>query len=992
MSKENTLMNEEDIRVKLLLPFLNSLGFDASEISVEDSFSIRLGKSTQIMRGRSDILCKRNGQNLFIVELKKDTIKIDKDDIDQGISYARLLEGNIAPFTIITNGNITRIFDTISKKELIGSKISEQSDFWKNDCTLSTDVDIQIRYLALKSFISFSSENLKLFCKNQVQDRMGPLVGNLNDSSAKFVKELFISRLVLKNTFVNFLNSEESVFAIVGSAGVGKSNTMCALALEHLEYGFVFFYNAALLKRSPLEHIANDLNIIFSSKTESNLVLNKLDEIGKSLNKNILLFIDAIDESADVNISLELSEIALTIRRMTNIKLCISCKSSIWKNFLFVRDTKTHLYEELIKFHTTIVSVDNCPGLLLEDFSDEELKNIIPIYKNAFDFRGEISASLLHELKNGFFLRIFSEVYSGKQIPKKINDKDLIGQYITQSLGKTDIDPRLAIKTLAEIGKILMSYNFSSIEQYKDQGLEINNLLDQMDLPSYASLPKELFTRNILIKSNKEDSYTISFYYSKIRDYIICFHTYKLDKLDDNSFYNVLNEFYNNYIGESAIAFYMENASNNHTNAFIKYKKDKAIQYVTHYNSYLDENFKHIKDFFDPNTTGEIGIILPDDILNKDGYALVPLQENCNSKIQFANLQMESSDDYLESVFFQKGVQVVYGSNKTLLKADQSIIIKQNIFKQLKKIIEKGGLNAYTSDVLNMEKVATILYFYSDKLGYNYKLDDFNLPRFQFIYPIDLKLLKDRVYKFRARYHYKEEKIDSAIIDEMVEKALEENFDIPKMNVGGDFLPFEELFAILNILLQKGYNVIDKHHLPCPDKSIPDANERNKAYSKENYHYIRINQFSEAQGKLYVSEFFRHLEICYREFVEYCFPTFKDQFEFYTTLPHEYFFYMRESDILKWGLFGYRTSNTGKIEINLIDGDNSQEAFKKHDIQSLRSFSLDLILHIADSRHYPVRTVDRIKTSDVDRYCVMRNWVYKLLEYDLKALFKENED
>jgi hypothetical protein len=212
------------------------------------------------------------------------------------------------------------------------------------------------------------------------------------------------------------------------------------------------------------------------------------------------------------------------------------------------------------------------------------------------------------------------------------------------------------------------------------------------------------------------------------------------------------------------------------------------------------------------------------------------------------------------------------------------------------------------------------------------------------------------------------------------------------MNVAMDFPSFEELFTILNILLQKGYNVIDNHHLPGPDKSIPDSNERYKDYSKENYHYIRINQFTEAQGELYVSEFFRFLEICYREFVEYCFPTFKDQFEFYTTLPHEYFFYMREADILKWRLYGYRTSNTGKIEINLIDGNNSQEAFKKLDIQSLKSFSLDLILHIAESRHYPIRTVDQVSTLDINKYCVMRNCIHKLLEHDMKALFKENED
>ena len=117
-------MNEEDIRGKLLLPYIKDLGFDVSEISLEHAFSIRLGKKKHVT-GRSDILCKRHNKNLFVIELKNDSIPITQDDIDQGISYARLLLDDIATFTIITNGKITRIFDSVSREELSG-KISGQ--------------------------------------------------------------------------------------------------------------------------------------------------------------------------------------------------------------------------------------------------------------------------------------------------------------------------------------------------------------------------------------------------------------------------------------------------------------------------------------------------------------------------------------------------------------------------------------------------------------------------------------------------------------------------------------------------------------------------------------------------------------------------------------------------------------------------------------------------------------------------------------------------
>lgn len=456
-------MNEEDIRGKLLLPYLRDLGFDVSEISLERAFTIRLGKSKHVT-GRSDILCKRNRKNLFIIEVKNDSISISQEDIDQGISYATALVDNIAPFTIITNGKTTKIFDSISRIELTDKNISEQSSFWKNGYTLSTDEELRIRYEALKKFVSFSSENLKLFCKKQVQDRMGPIIGSIDDPYSKFVKELYVQRQELLFAFNNFINSEASIFGIVGSAGVGKTSTMCSLALQNLEDKFVFFYNAAIINKSPLEHIAQDLNGVFSSKSESDLVLKKLDELGRFLNKSVLIFIDAIDESVNTNISLELSEIALSCRNLDKVKICISCKSNIWKNILNINGTYTHLFEELNKFHDLIGSLDNSPGFLLEEFSDEEFKGIIPLYKNTFGFKGQISESLAKELRNGFFLRIFSEVYSQKQIPEKIDDKELITKYLKKSLEKTKLGVQSGLRILSKIGKILVNHKYSSWE------------------------------------------------------------------------------------------------------------------------------------------------------------------------------------------------------------------------------------------------------------------------------------------------------------------------------------------------------------------------------------------------------------------------------------------------------------------------------------------------------------------------------------------------
>lgn len=987
------LKNEEEIRGKVLLPYLQELGFDLSEISLEKSFTIRLGKTQHTIKhtinGRSDILCKRNGKNLFIIEVKNDSVSITENDIAQGISYARALIDDIAPFTIITNLKITKIFDSVSRIELTGKKISEESSFWKNDYTLSSDEELKIRYEALKNFVSFSSENLALFCKNQVKDRMGPIIGSIDDSSAKFIKELHFQRKDLQLIFNKFINSDAKVFGIVGSAGVGKTSAMCALALQNLEDKFVFFYNAAIINRSPFEHISQDLNLVFSNRSNSDVILKKLDEFGRLLNKNVLIFIDAIDESVDKNISLELSEIALACRNLDKVKFCVSCKSTIWKDILIKNDTPTHLFEELLKFHELISDLGNSPGFLLEDFSDEELNSIIPLYKSVFGFKGQISESLSKELRNGFFLKIFSEVYSNKQIPEKINDKDLIKKYIKLSLDKTSLNFHAGLRILSQIGKVLINHKFSSWESFKDEGLEVESLLDKLNLSIDNTLPEDLFVRNILIKSNKEDSYNVTFYYSKIRDYIICFHTYRLEQLSDNDFYNVLNEFYQNYIGQSAISFYIENASVNHKNTWIKFKKDKALEYVLGYDSYLNKNFKNFKKLFNPYTEGKIGILIPQNLLIEDGYALFPLATDSSNIVQQDNFKKINSSSNNWEYLLQKGIEIVYGSHIDLLVPNQREVIKKNIFKQLKKIIEKGQIITYNSDVLLFELVSTIFYYYYPKLDYDFKIDDFYLPRFTFLYPLNLKELRDRLYRFRALDYYRRNNThNNDDIKKLVEIAFNKNIDIPKMNTTGDFPPFEELFKIVNILLEKGYSEIQKHHLPPPDKSITET----KAYYDKNrgqdLSKIRDYQYSEEQSKLYIDRFFRHLESSYKDFVEYCFPTYKDEFTFYKSIPNEYIFYMKDSDVFKWGYFGYRPLKCEKDKIKFKEFSASDKAFEEDKIPVLRAFNFDMILHSGYDNQ--IKTIYKINTSKVDDFCVIRKWIYKLLQDDMRKLFNEN--
>ena len=150
-------------------------------------------------------------------------------------------------------------------------------------------------------------------------------------------------------------------------------------------------------------------------------------------------------------------------------------------------------------------------------------------------------------------------------------------------------------------------------------------------------------------------------------------------------------------------------------------------------------------------------------------------------------------------------------------------------------------------------------------------------------------------------------------------------------------------------------------------------------------------QFSEKQAKAYIEVFLKHFDSCYQEFVEYLFPSFKDKFPFFMTLPHEYFVYMRDSDVLKGGQLGCRPSKDGQVKVNFKKMTFSDEPFKNGETKTLYGFSLNQILH-NDNYFNLIKTVDRINTPKVDEFCVLRNWVFKFLKYDMEELLRENKE
>lgn len=90
-------------------------------------FSINFGKhdvlvdlkepSTGYTKAILDVLLKIDDTNIILLELKREGLQLDENDVNQGLSYARLTHP-MPPIVLISNGNDNWLYNTYNKQKL----------------------------------------------------------------------------------------------------------------------------------------------------------------------------------------------------------------------------------------------------------------------------------------------------------------------------------------------------------------------------------------------------------------------------------------------------------------------------------------------------------------------------------------------------------------------------------------------------------------------------------------------------------------------------------------------------------------------------------------------------------------------------------------------------------------------------------------------------------------------------------------------------------
>jgi hypothetical protein len=728
-------VNEEEAKIKYVLPWLAAAGVDPNELTFERSFSVRIGRqaisiaasrSKDNVSGRLDILVRRGDKNLFIVETKAADIALADDDRDQAISYARLVHP-IAPFAVVTNGGEYRLYDSITKERINPSEIRIRGF----EAALP-EADIAE---AQRSFLALNRTNLLLFCQSQVAGQLRLVKGTVA-GERKYVPELHVPRQAILDQVAQFFGSNSPGLLFVGQSGSGKTCELCSITESLLASGKpVLFFNGFSLEKNILDAIANEFSWTFSGSHAPIDIVKRMESLVQE--DFLTIIVDAIDEWSLETRSNHLAAMLEAAERQ-RIRFVLSCKTSAVEQFLAQRGNPTST--SLLAKRVDVVT-----------FSPREFFHAVDKYRRAYQFFGGFEDVVLSQAReNPFLLRVLFDV-ARKSNARHLtfSSSEFFATYFEGSIRKTS-DWRQAEETLSAIACLLYERNVDVIPEADARaslGLRVNEPL--MD---------ELFEYGILLRSVGDGGErAITFYFQQLRDYIIAFRALHFSKMTPATLEAHLRNVKFPSMQGDVFTLYYRLASKEHKLVFDSELRENAAKYLDCYRTLIRENFAALKGMFRPGTEGRVGFI-GELLLSRrrvGAYGFRPIGEN-DDEVYFVPVQQVLGRSNL--AYLSGGDELHLISTSDGFGADIDVtaeVVQNELLPQLRLLVEGGRLNESSNPELLSELIVESVFHHKTIFKRLFTPDARTIN-----FPLNLDAVLECLLRERLSRHFRQEIVD----------------------------------------------------------------------------------------------------------------------------------------------------------------------------------------------------------------------------------------
>jgi len=603
---EEALWTEEDLKAKVILPWLTSMGIvGPSDLTLEHVHHVRIGR--HIVSLRHDFLVLTNGHPLIFIEAKRVNHQLTDDDRRQAWLYA-LLNDPMAPLAMLTNGKDTEVYDTLTNRRVDGAVVEIARPYFQEGFVFDPGFELRLRTDALARFVSLSPENLRRFSSAQQRYRASHLLGNGDELGRKIIPELYVPSASMAESRRAFLESGEPTYVILGEAGIGKTNCIWAFAQEYGVERLALFFDAGRLGKGIWNALCDDFNWAFSTNQPEEQLVRDLQQIANEASTQLLVFIDAIDENSDDGFVLEVDEFC---RRLADhgARTVIACRQWDWQRFKRVRDNPTWIGE-------------NARVEMIPQFSSEELSQAWPRYSSLFQVTGNLTLSVARECCDRFTLRAVCEVFAGRTVPDSLDVPELVGEFVKRRLAKSS--DRATLEACA----VTLARHLYQNGTQTSAGDEL------LSLPAWTPASRDqLLSAGILAQTSGEN---YRFSDGPVQDFMVAVKANHWDRVSVGDFDRVADAALASAVGQQALAWFIRHREG-YRQVVEQSVVGRALSYVMRRRELVNRWVPGIRSALVPYCDGDIELhLLTQDGRFTGGWSLEPRDEPDSPPVVFA--------------------------------------------------------------------------------------------------------------------------------------------------------------------------------------------------------------------------------------------------------------------------------------------------------------------------------------------------------------------
>jgi hypothetical protein len=871
-------VNEEEVKIRCVIPWLQRIGVDLTDLQFEHTFTIKVGRQSipigrtdkTMHRARFDILVRRGDKNLFIVEVKAQDERLTDEDRDQAISYARLVHP-IAPYAIVTNGNERRLYHAITKELIQPADIQLRG----YDASLS-EADLLD---AQAYFLQLNRSNLSLFCRQQVSSELRRVRGDISDGK-KYVPALHVAREAFQKVIASFQAATTPGLLLEGPSGSGKTCELCFLAESLLETQRpVLFFNGSMLPESLFDAIATEFSWTFAGAQHAIDILKRAESLLGQ--ERLTIIIDAVDEWTAHSRVPQLDSL-LRAAETHRIKLVVACKSSVVPSLLMQRDTPT--FVSLLTTQSALMPL-----------TDAEFYAAIDKYRQVYQFWGGFEREVLTQAReNPFLLRVLFDVArDSKAKHLTFSSEELFQRYYERSLLKIGRERETeADETLRTVARVLWEQNSDSVPEQ-----EVRKILG---LRPNEPLMTDLFEYSLLLRTpGGTGERHISFYFQQLRDYLIAFRVLKFNAMSTERLQNEFDAVTFPSMRADVFTLYYRLAPPVKQSVFDGELRKNAAEYLACYLDLMRRHFPAACAMIEPRPDKDVGfiaeLVLSGIVLGMYGFRLLKDGDNAIHFVPVERMMNESNLARLSGA--QHGMHFCESANGFRNGIDvPAEVIKYEVLPGIRKLVNDGRLNESNNPDLLTELV--IEWVQGDRDVFGRLLD----PQERTIrYPLKLDSVLECLQRAKLKRHFEDEIVrrgrrSGQIREHRSGSSVSFHYNrtahdvaeiatrVDEAMASGEIPNFRARYSELETLERTLKPAIQALQMQGEEITGP-------RFSSERITTC-MNGFDVPLEKL--KRYLRDLSLAcsanYRTLVETNFPTLLNDFELYSSPPRSYFF------------------------------------------------------------------------------------------------------